>query len=115
MGRVVTVPIALGVTKAVQIDRETFLMSACAAVTGTNLVVVSTDPALTAANITGAPAASASITGDILTIIVPNSASFSQNLKIPLAKASTIYVASSAATWVFLLFEDAILAEILVT
>lgn len=106
MGRVVSIPCSSGSAKAYQVDRDTTLVAGMAAVTGANLVVVSTDPSLTAAAISGAPAAGASISGDVLVVLVPNSAGFSQNLKIPLSKDSTIYLAASANTWAFLLFDD---------
>lgn len=106
MGRIVSVPCQAGSTKAYVVDRDTTLISFCAVLTGANISVLSTDPALTAAAISGGPAASASNTGDILCLAAPNSLSFSQNLKIPLSKDSTIYVAASSTCWNFLLFDD---------
>ena len=115
MARVVSIPCQAASTKAYTLDRDTTLVSFCAMVTGSNVSVLSTDPSLTAAAITGGPAASASVTGDILCLAAPNSLAFSQNLQIPLKKDSTIYVATSSASWSSLLFDDELFSSGLVT
>lgn len=115
MARTVTIPLQAATTKAYVIDRDSVLVSAASMVSGANAVIVSTDPALTAAQILAAPGATVGITGDILLAIVPNSAAFAQNLQIPLSKDRTIYLNSGQATWVFLLLEDDLSAQNLVT
>jgi hypothetical protein len=84
--------------------------------TGANLTTLSTDPSLTAAGIIAGPGAGASITGDVVLFIMPNSQSFSQTMKIPLLKGTTLYLNSSAGTWCVLLFDDSpVAAELSVT
>jgi hypothetical protein len=116
MGRTVTIPLPAATTKTYLVDRDTTLMAGFSSVTGANASVVSSDPALTAASLLAAPAAGAGPTGDVLLFIVPNSASFAQNLKIPLPKGSTLYLNSTSGCWMFLLFEETVFqAEIPVT
>jgi len=110
MGRVVTLPLQAATTRPWVVDRDTLLISAMCFVSGANAAVLSTDPSLTAATILAAPAASQGTTGEIIMIILPGVATFSQDLKIPLSKDSTIYANSSAATWLLLLLEDLILS-----
>lgn len=112
MRRTVVIPVpTAGTTKAYTLDRDCTLIAACASLSGANFMVVSSDPALTGAEILAAPAATRGVLTDCLTMIVPNSSGFAQNLQIPLSKDSTIYVNSSQAAWCFLLFEDPLSAQ----
>jgi len=106
MGRVVTIPVFLGVTALYTVDRDTALMSAMSTVSGANGCVISSDPTLTAATLLAAPVAGASITGAITILTTNQSAGFAQNLKIPLSKDSRLYISASVGAWCFLLFED---------
>jgi hypothetical protein len=97
--------------KSYVVDRDTSLVAA-GAVTGR--LVVSTDPTLLESNISTAPSASASVATDIL--IYRNSAAFDPTqMKIPLPSGRTIYLANQSASWAFLLFDDTISVETLVT
>jgi hypothetical protein len=113
--RVVTVPCkSVNGTTAYVVDRDCQLLSVAHA-GGT--VAVSLDPLLTVAALAAAPVASASITGDIFAFLSSSSATqfLFGNVKIPLSKGTTIYLANAAATFVFLALEDVISAENLVT
>lgn len=110
--RLVGIPFSAATSiKSYVVDRDTTLIAA-GAVTGR--LVVSTDPTLTEANISTAPAASASVATDIL--IYRNSAGLDPvQQKIPLPIGRTIYLANQSASWVFLLFDDTLSVENFVT
>lgn len=113
--RVVTVPCkSVNATTAYVVDRDCQLVSVAH---GGGTVAVSLDPLLTVASLAATPPASASVTGDIFCFLSSSSATqfLFGNVKIPLSKNQTIYLANAAATWVFLAFEDVISPEIPVT
>jgi hypothetical protein len=92
------------------VDADTLLMSAYAPVSGAAGAVLSSDPSLTAAVLLAAPGAAISIVSSIAILLAGNSANYSQNLRIPLAKGMILYGNSTVGTWLFLLLEDVAVA-----